>query len=66
MNESEDKNKITVLKCPKFWKVARDATNSWTNSFEGGVIWGYLYKDKYELCNLKDDCKDFCKYRSWM
>ena len=37
MNESEDKNKIAVLKCPKFWRVAGDATNSWTNSWEGHV-----------------------------
>ena len=64
MNESEDKNKIAVLKCPKFWKVARDATNSWTNSFEGRVSWGYLYKDKCELCNLKNECKDFCKHKA--
>ena len=28
MNESEDKNKIVVLKCPKFWRVAGDATDS--------------------------------------
>ena len=59
MNESEDKNKIAVSKCPKFWKVAEDATNSWTNSFEGRVSWGYLYNDKCELCNLKNECKDF-------
>ena len=64
MNESEDKNKIAVLKCPKFWKVAEDTTNSWTNSFEGRVSWGYLYKDKCELCNLKNECKYFCKHRS--
>ena len=64
MNESEDKNKIAVLKCPKFWRVARDATNWCTNSFEGRVSWGYLYKDKCELCKLKNECKDFCKHRS--
>ena len=64
MNESEDKNKIAILKCPKFWKVVEDTTNSWTNSFEGHVSWGYLYKDKCELCNLKNGCKDFCKHRS--
>ena len=64
MNESEDKNKIAVLKCPKFWKVAEDTTNWWMNSFEGRVSWGYLYMDKCELCNLKNECKDFCKHRS--
>ena len=64
MNELEDKNKIAVLKYPKFWRVAGDATNSWTNFFEGRVSWGYLYKDKCELCKLKNECKHFCKHRS--
>ena len=64
MHESEDRNKIAVLKCPKFLRVAGKATNSWTNSFEERVSLGHLYKDKCELCNLKRECKDFCKHRS--
>ena len=51
MNESEDKNKIAVLKCPKFWRVAGDATDSWTNSFEGHVSWGYFYKNNVKYVN---------------
>ena len=40
MNETEDKNKIAILKCPKFWRVAEKndkGQNSWTNSFKGHV-----------------------------
>ena len=55
MNEIEDKNKIAVLKCPKFWRVAEKndkGQNSWTNSFKGRVYWGYLYNDDCELCKM--------------
>ena len=63
MNQRTE-TRLLVLKCPKFWRVAGEATNSWTNSFKGRVSWGYLYNDKCELCNLKNECKDFCKHRS--
>ena len=67
MNESEDKNKIAILKCPKFWRVTENddkAQNSWTNSFKGRVYWGYLHNDDCELCKNKNECKDNCKHRS--
>ena len=59
MNKAEVKNQISVLKCPKFWRVAGDATNSWTNSFKGRVKWGYLYNKECEMYKSKNECKRF-------
>ena len=64
MNESEVKNQISLLKCPKFWRVAGDTTNSWTNSFKGRVKWGYLYNNECAICISKNECKGFCKHRT--
>ena len=64
MNESEDKNKIAILKCPKFWRAAGDAANSWTNSFRGHVEWGFLYNTECTLCKNKNGCNDFCKHKT--
>ena len=38
INESEDKNQIAILKCPKFWRLTEnkeDQKNSWTNFLKG-------------------------------
>ena len=67
INESEDKNQIAILKCPKFWRLTEnkeDQKNSWTNLFEGRVQWGYLYHNDCKLCKIKNECKDDCKHRS--
>ena len=67
MNEIELQNKIAILKCPKFWRVAgqnETRQNSWTNSFKGRAYWGYLYNDDCELCKIKNEFKDNCKHRS--
>ena len=34
MNEAEVKWKMSILKCPKFWKMQTDAANSRSNLFE--------------------------------
>ena len=60
MNETEVQDKIAILKCPKFWRVAdqtEQGQNSWTNSFKGRAYWGYLYNDDCELCKIKEECK---------
>ena len=36
----------------------------WTNYFKGRAYWGYLYNDDYELCKIKNECKDNCNHRS--
>ena len=37
MNEAESSNQISILKCPKFWRIHEQNGNSWTNSFIGRV-----------------------------
>ena len=64
MNESEVKNQISILKCPKFWRVAGDATNSWTNSFKGRVKWGYWFNNECAIHKSKNECKGFFKHRT--
>ena len=67
MKETEVQDKIAILKCPKFWRVAyqtEQGPNSWTNSFKGRAYWGYLYNDDCELCKRKEECKKHCKHRS--
>ena len=62
MNEAEVQRKISVLKCPKFWRAAGDAANSWTNSFRGRVEWGFLYNIECKLYKNKNACNDLCKH----
>ena len=64
MNETEVKRKISILKCPKFWRAAEGAANSWTNSFRGRVEWGFLYNTECTLCKNKNECNDFCKHKT--
>ena len=67
MNETEVQDKIAILKCPKFWRVAKQnekGQNSWTNSFKGHAYWGYLYNDDCEFCKINEECKSNCKHRS--
>ena len=64
MNETEVKSKISILKCPKIWRAAEDAANSWTNSFRGRVEWGFLYNTECTFCKDKNGCNDFCKHKT--
>ena len=63
MNESEVQKKIAVIKCPKFWNVAKTNTNLRSNFSEGRVKWGYLYNDECKICKRKNECKEKCKHR---
>ena len=62
MNDAEERRKISILKCPKFWKMTQTNANSWTNSFKGRVSWGYLYKMECDICKSKNICNDICKH----
>ena len=64
MNEAESSNQISILKCPKFWRIHEQIGNSWTNSFKGRVSWGYLYHNDCKICKNKNNCKGICKHRS--
>ena len=60
MNESEVKNKISILKSPKFWQIKTtndDKVNSWTNSFKGRIQWGYMYNNECKFCKNNNECK---------
>ena len=37
MNEARMQKKISILKCPKFWRQRTDATNLRTNYLKGHV-----------------------------
>ena len=59
MHETEVKRKISILRCPKFWRAPGDAANLWTNSFRGRGEWGFLYNTECTLCKIKTDVTIF-------
>ena len=60
--------KISILKCPKFWREQTDKLNLRTNSFGGRVNyeieWGYLYDNDCKICKLKNECNRTCKHET--
>ena len=67
MNDAEVQKKISILKCPRFWRCTEkneNDQNSWTNFFRGRVQWGYLYHNDCELCKIQNECKGICKHKS--
>ena len=62
MNDTEEQQKIAILKCPRFWrKGMNDTVNSRTNLLKGHVKyeeeWGYLYDTDCQFCKNKNECK---------
>ena len=66
MKNAEVQKKISILKCPKFWRIKmNDKMNLRANSFEGTEKnnvqyeeqWGYLYDDDCLYCKNKNECK---------
>ena len=67
MNDAEVQKKISLLKCPRFWRCIeknKNDQNSGTNFFRGRVQWGYLYHNDCELCKIQNECKGICKHKS--
>ena len=68
MNEAKMQEKISILKCPKFWREQTDKLNLRTTYFGGRVNyeveWGYLYDNDYRICNLKNECNRTCKHKT--
>ena len=66
VNAERIKKKISILKCPKFWRTHTDVTNLRTNSLKGYVNyeneWGYLCNDECEICKRKNECINPCKH----
>ena len=67
MNESEMQKKIAVLKCPKFWKISADVTNSRTIFLGGRVVYdvecGYLHGNYCKIWKRKNENVTNCKQR---
>ena len=72
LKKADVQEKISILKCPKFWRIkTNDTVNSRANSLkrrEKNVQyeeeWGYLYHTDCRFCKNKNECKENCKHRS--
>ena len=69
MKERTMQEKISVLKCPKFWREINNDQNLRTNFLKGDVKyeikWGHLYKTDCDICKRKNECKGICKHRTF-
>ena len=69
MKERTMQEKISVLKCPKFWRETKNDQNLRTNLLKGDVKyeikWGHLYKTDCDICKRKNECKGICKHRNF-
>ena len=63
MKERKMQEKISILKCPKFWRESKGDQNLRTNLLKGDVKyevkWGHLYKTDCEICKHKNECKEY-------
>ena len=66
MNEEKMQKKISVLKCPRFWRERVNGENLRTNLLKGNVKydieWGHLYNNDCQICKRKNKCKGICKH----
>ena len=56
---------ISVLKSPKFWRIAQMYENesiSWTKSFKGRAKWGLLYNTTCNICKKLNSCRNHFKH----
>ena len=62
-------SQISILKCPKFWRVSCEQLNLRSNSQKGGekveTEWGYLYNTDCDICKSKNICTRECKHRAF-
>ena len=69
MKERKMQEKISILKCPRFWRERESDQNLQTNFLKGDVKyegkWGNLYKTDCENCKRKNECTGICKHRSF-
>ena len=72
LKKADVQEKISILKCPKFWRIkTNDTVNStaislkrWEKYVQYEEQWGYLYNDDCLYCNRKNECKEKCKHRN--
>ena len=73
MKNATVQEKISILKCPKFWRIKmNDTVDLRANFIKKGEKneqykeeWGYLYHSNCQLCKDKNGCKENCKHRSY-
>ena len=60
--------KISILKCPKFWRNQTDELNLRTKSIGERVNYevkcGYLYDYDCKTFNFKNECNRICEYKT--
>ena len=68
MNAQKMQEKISILKCPRFWRSQTNAVNLRTNFFKGDVKydveWGHLYNSDCQICKRKNECNGVCKHKN--
>ena len=70
MKERTMQEKISVLKCPKFWRKSKNNQNLRTNLLKGDVKyevkWGHLYKTDCDICNVKMNVKEYVNIETFV
>ena len=62
MNDAEIQKKISILKCPRFWRCTKENENnqnSWTNFFRGVYNGDICTITTVKFVNLKINVKAF-------
>ena len=58
--------KISILKCPKFWRERAELANLRAHSLKGrakyDTEWVYLYNNDCEICKSENECTKLCKH----
>ena len=61
MKEERIQKQISILKCPKFWRVSGERLNLRSNFQKGRekveTEWGYLYNTDCDICKSENICK---------
>ena len=69
MNEENMQKKISVLKCPRFWRERVNGEDLRTNLLKWDVkydrAWGHLYNSNCQIYKRKNECKEICKHRNY-
>ena len=58
--------KISILKCPRIWRIKENEEKLPTIFSQGDVKsamkWGHLYSTDCNICKKKNECKGICKH----
>ena len=69
MQDQRMQSRISILRCPRFWKDDQATVNLRSNFSEGRVKydteWGYLYDNDCDICKKKNLDVKHCKHRNF-